>query len=94
MIHENLDKYIRLVGGLAGRDISTATTSTLTLDSYNYQGIRTVFHFNQRIELDFHSINIKLLIKLKDLPKLVTPYGHAYYALNNLKSVLRYNNAR
>ena len=87
----SLDKYIRLVGGLAGRNLSTAE-NILTLDSYSYNGLHTVFHFNQRISHGINIINIKSSIKLKDLIIVVEPYSHAYYAAKHLQDVLKYAN--
>lgn len=88
MIHPHLDKYIRLVGGLVGRNLSTYD-STLTLDSYNYHGLHTVFHFNRKVCLGFHNIHIKESIKLTDLTRLVDSFSPAYYALKHLQEVLK-----
>lgn len=91
MIHENLYKYIYLVGGLVGRELSDKSV-IVTLDSVSYHGLHTRFHFNTRIAVGFDTVNYKMSFKLNDLTKVVTKYTPAYYALKNLQiqEVLKY----
>lgn len=89
IISASLDKYIRLVGGLAGRNLSIKG-STVTLDSYSYHGLHTVFYFNNRMGLGFDHVNYKMSFKLMDLIKVLTYHTSAHYAAKHLQDVLKY----
>lgn len=89
MIHQNLYKYIHLVGGLVGRELSDQDV-IVTLDSVSYHGLHTRFHFNTRIAVGFDTVNYKMSFKLTDLVKLLHKDTPAYYAVKNLRFVLTY----